>query len=433
MKMRKLLPALALCLLLAMLPVSASAQAVTSGTCGTNVTWSFDSSTGRLTISGTGPMQDYDETAPSYNHAPWISAQLSVHITEVVIEEGVTTIGEYAFYWLDHLVSVTVPESVTEIGTGAFIRCEALTDITLPEGLTELGYRVFEDCFSLPRINIPDGVAAIRQKAFSGCYSLEEVIISENCKIDHIGPDAFYGCSLQKGFVFPDSVRMIGVRAFQYAWLTSITIPASVTKIDNSAFLDCLELREIIFEGDAPQIGQNAFSYVHATAYYPADNATWTEEVMQQYGGTITWHVAGGHVYEAAVTAPTCTSDGYTTYTCICGDSYEDDTVPALGHTMGQWVTESEPTEGEYGVKSRTCDACGAVQTVKFDKNGIRGDLSGNGEVGGEDVSILLWHTLFAEVYPLEQNADFNGDGVVNDADVSLLLWHALFPDAYPL
>ena len=106
---------------------AAAAETVDSGTCGSNLTWELDGR-GILTITGTGDMHDYHYY---YSNAPWYTHR--EQITSVILEEGVTTIGKYAFYNCDSLVSVTIPDSVTSIGWSAFRGCSSLTDVYITD------------------------------------------------------------------------------------------------------------------------------------------------------------------------------------------------------------------------------------------------------------------------------------------------------------
>ena len=114
-----------------------------SGKCGDNLTWSLDTDTGVLTISGTGYMYNWNY----YGDVPWFSNRSSVKT--VVIPDSVTSIGRWAFGYCESLTSVTIPDSVTSIGERAFYNCAGLTSITIPNSVTSIGSRAFEDCTRL--------------------------------------------------------------------------------------------------------------------------------------------------------------------------------------------------------------------------------------------------------------------------------------------
>ena len=176
-----------------------------------------------------------------------------------------------------------------------------------------------------------------------------------------IGSAAFNLCENLSSASIPDSVTRIGGFAFQGCkHLESITIPASVAVIERGVFVRCYALAEITFEGDAPEFAGNSLYDVTAVAYYPRNNATWTQDVMQNYSGNITWRVTctdpQGHSYNSVVTAPTCTEQGYTTHTFIrCHDSYMDTYNRALGHDL-RHVDAKAPTCTETGWDAY--DAC---------------------------------------------------------------------------
>ena len=113
------------------------------------MTWNL-SCDGVLTISGTGAMTNFSSTT-----MPWSALRESVK--SVVIEDGITTIGNYAFYNCSALKSVTIPNSVTSIGTYAFYNCASLTSVTIPNGVTSIGSYTFYSCSSLTSVTIPDG------------------------------------------------------------------------------------------------------------------------------------------------------------------------------------------------------------------------------------------------------------------------------------
>ena len=239
-----------LSLLLLLLPVAASADE--SGTCGDNLTWTFESASGTLTISGTGAMTDYD-----WNTTPWDNFRGDV--LQAVINNGVTSIGNYAFYECSGLTSITIPDGVTSIGNRAFSECSGLMSITIPDGVTSIGDYAFTDCSGLTSITLPNGVTSIGNYAFSECSSLTSITIPDG--VTSIGNSAFYGCSGLTSITIPDGVTSIGDYAF--AWcrgLTSITIPDGVTSISERAFYNCWGLTTVTLPSQLRVIRAYAFS-----------------------------------------------------------------------------------------------------------------------------------------------------------------------------
>ena len=171
--------------------ITASALA-DSGSCGENVTYTYDSSTGELVISGTGAMTNYIGSCNG-SGSPFFNSD----IKSVVIEDGVTSIGNWAFEFCTSLENVTIPDSVTSIGGyGTFDGCRSLESITIGNSVTYIGNLVFGGCTSLKSVTIPDSVTSIEDGAFVGCTSLESVTIPDS--VASIGIEAFYCCeSLQ--------------------------------------------------------------------------------------------------------------------------------------------------------------------------------------------------------------------------------------------
>ncbi|MBQ6863239.1 MAG: leucine-rich repeat domain-containing protein, partial [Clostridia bacterium] len=145
-----------------------AADVVKSGTCGTNVTYTLDSDD-VLTIAGTGAMRNYS----SFSSVPWYSNR--TFVKKIVIENGVTSIGNYAFCWCTSLPSVTIPDSVTSIGDYAFRECTSLTSVIIPDSVTSIGKYAFYNCTKLTSVTIPDNVTSIGDWAFSNCTSLPSV------------------------------------------------------------------------------------------------------------------------------------------------------------------------------------------------------------------------------------------------------------------
>lgn len=310
------------------LPRTDGTQEYHSGTCGDNLDWELED--GVLTISGTGAMTTYS----SSNAAPWNSYKNS--ITSLVVESGVTTIGNYAFYNCNQLVTASLPDSVTTLYSAAFRNCTALTNVNLPANLGNWGLsdNVFNGCTSLTQITIPSKVKYIQGYAFLNCSALTSVSIPEG--VTSIGSSAFKGCSSLTKLTLPGSVNTISTSAFaDCSALTEIVIPDGVEEVQGTAFQNCaslarvsfgsgtkyirgsafkgctslVELRfpvsisslgasafegctglqRIYFHGNPPTIYDTAFTGVNARANYPYFNENWTEDKLLDYGGSLTW------------------------------------------------------------------------------------------------------------------------------------------------
>ena len=154
-------------ILLIALLMGLSANAESSGTCGPNLKWHLMDD-GVLTISGIGKMDNY-----LYSVAPWYYRD----VKQIIIGDGVTTIGQAAFRNRGSLTSVTIPNSVTTIGVYAFSGCSSLTSVTIPNSVTTIGESAFNQCSSLISVTIPNSVTTIGDNAFNGCSSLTSVNI----------------------------------------------------------------------------------------------------------------------------------------------------------------------------------------------------------------------------------------------------------------
>ena len=397
---------LAVLMIASLLPATAlAADVVASGTCGaegngSNLTWTLDSE-GVLTISGSGDMYNYGSSDFS---APWDGSRSRVK--SVVIADGVTSIGEYAFFYCESLTSVTIPDSVTSIGKYAFFCCTSLTSVTIPDSVTSIGEYAFYYCKSLTSMTIPDSVTSISSSTFASCTSLTSVTIPNS--VTSIGEYAFYDCKSLTSVTIPGSVTSIGLYAFASCtsltgiWVAegnshyandasgvlfnkdkttlvqcpgafaAYTIPDSVTSIGDNTFDHCTSLTSVTIPDGVTSIGWRAFSNCTSLTdvYYAGSKAQWKAISISSTGNddllTANIHynyVSHAHSYKDVVTAPTCTAKGYTTHTCACGDSYVDTYTDALGHAWDEGKVTKEPTETETGVKTFTCTRCGETKT----------------------------------------------------------------------
>ena len=221
------------------MPTVTSAWADDSGTCGTSLTYSYVESTHTLTISGTGAMTDY-----SWDGYPW-SAYKS-DITNIVIEGGVTTIGEDAFSYCDGLTTVTIPNNVTTIGNCAFEWCSSLEEVTIGSGVTSIGDRAFEGCSSLTEITVSGG---------THFKSVDNVLFTYDGTRLIKYPEG----STATSYTIPNSVTTIGNYAFIYSNLETVTIGSGVTTIGEDAFFNCNGLTTISIPDNVTTIGEDAF------------------------------------------------------------------------------------------------------------------------------------------------------------------------------
>ena len=279
--------------------ITVSADTVASGECGSGVEWTLDSE-GVLTISGSGAMDDFQY----YDYQPWYSVR--DNIKRVVVEDGITAIGAYAFLYCGNITSVDISSDVTSIGDyafastgltsatipvnvtfglGVYSNCQQLTSATIEEGVTTINYYTFNGCTSLTSVSIPSSVNCVLGSAFAHtgftsvtipvawttvgsdvfyhCDNLTEVIIEpgvttipdsafSNCtaltsielpdSVTTIGVSAFCRCGFEE-FIIPSHVTTINNGAFSYTPLKSITIPASVTSLGTAVFVGCTDLK----------------------------------------------------------------------------------------------------------------------------------------------------------------------------------------------
>ena len=222
-------------------------------------TFDFDSSTKTLTISGNGPMPDYE----SQEDQPW--RQYASEIECVIIGDGVTHIGGSSFATLTNLSELHIGDRVKSIGYEAFKDCESLTEVELPDGITELKVGVFSDCYALKSIHLPEGLQKIPDYAFYNCQSLESISIPSTVTI--ISYCAFWNCKS----------------------IDTIILPASVKLISDLAFSDCSYLSQVVSLGDGSCIIRSgSFSKISPSCTLTIPFGTtdayisngWTEDVF---------------------------------------------------------------------------------------------------------------------------------------------------------
>ncbi len=374
-----------------------------SGTCGTNLTWTFDTESGTLTISGTGAMTNY-----TYSYGkpttPWQNYLSS--IKTVIIEDGVTSIGGMAFCACSSLTSVTIPNSVTSIAGGAFYDCSSLTSVTIPNSVTSIAGSAFQNCSSLTSVTIPNSVTSIGNQAFEYCSSLTSVTIPNS--VTSIGDWTFYKCRSLTSITIPNSVTSIGTDAFyNCSSLTSVTIGESVTSIGNYAFYDCTGLTSVTIPNSVTSIGGEAFEYCSSLTSVTIPNS------VTSIGDYAFFNVPNIVYYGAASGSPwgARSLNGYVEVYLVYSDETKTKLLACSAAAQGEITIPNSVTSiGNYAF----CE-CSSLTSVT-----IPNSVTSIGSSAFEYCSSLTFLTCEATNPPELEN---NGVGVFYGVDKSIPLY----------
>ena len=314
-------------LLLLALCIGASA-AGTSGKCGPSAYWSFDSSTGTLTISGSGAMNDYE-----YGDYPWMDYRDSIQT--IVIGDQITQIGRYAFPWTA-CSTIQFGKSVRSIGAEAFSGCRNLNgDLTLPDSVQIVGNDAFSECTGLTgKLTLGNGLQTIGFNAFYDCPFSGDLVIPDS--VTMIGIQAFY-CrpyylpETQGTLTLGKNLRTIGESAFcESRYTGSLTIPDSVVEIGERAFCDCGNLNGTLTLGkNLRMIGKEAFSGCAFTG-----SLTIPEGITEIADGTFSFLYQSSGMFTGKLTLPsTLKTIGASafSYTDFSGELLIPDGVTSIG------------------------------------------------------------------------------------------------------
>lgn len=286
-----------------LLALATSVWADESGSCGANLTWVYTESDHTLTISGTGDMYDYeypflDPEYPS-NSAPWISYRY--YISTIVLPNGLTSIGEYAFYGCGEYpgLNVTIPNTVTHINRYAFADCAWLLEITIPDGVVSIGEFAFEYCHLMKTLVIPASVTNIDMFAFQATDDLTDVTVNWT-SLDGVTIGAYIFNAVITSEVnlhVPEGTEDMYAAASPWNAFNIVRPAASVTSVPSA-------ITGLEYTGSAQEL-VNAGTASGGTLNYSLDNTNWSEDI------------------------PTGTNAGdYTVYYKVVGDESHADYTP---------------------------------------------------------------------------------------------------------
>ena len=327
-----------------------------TGSCGDNVTYSLDTETGVLTISGTGKMKDYSgEDSPFYQNS---------NIKSVIIENGVTSIGNLAFSSCNSLIEVSLPSSIISLGVSAFSGCENLMSISIPANVADIQSIAFAGCKKLTSIEVDsnnenyssiNGVLFDKNITELVCYPAGKNDASYTVPntVKSFAYGSFYDCKNLTSVIIPNGVTSIGGASF---WncknLKSIVIPKSVTKIDLFSFNGCESLKDIYYTGTQDEwnnitIGDGNINLTSTTIHY--NFVPCTENQHNYYGE---WKI---------IEEPTCTKVGLKQRTCSFDGYVQKEEIPAKGHTEVVINGYAATCEKSGLTDGKKCSACGEV------------------------------------------------------------------------
>lgn len=374
--------------------MSASALDAT-GQCGDNVYWNYDSNTGNLILYGAGETRDYDYESDIYS--PFSEA----NITNVVIDDGITVIGEELF--IDTSIkNISFPDSLTKIEDRAFTYCSGLTSLKFNDTLESIGEEAFSCCENISgALIIPDSVTHIGRYAFQFCSKFERLYIGK--RVGSLGPYTFNACSGIQDIIINPALKRIDVGSF------AGVSPKHTYFISYDPVTNCMDPRyrgenlhyNYVFDGEhfcvytkrnikQPTCTEKGYTTNICNCGY-SYISDYTDEINHVYTSEITiqpTHLTEGietftckcnktytkaieklaeHFYNKRVTVPTCTEQGYTTYICECGDTYVSDYTDMVSHnyTVSITIPATHLTEG---LKTFTCSSCGDSYTESIAK-----------------------------------------------------------------
>lgn len=362
-----------------LLPLAPTAQAAQSGTCGENLTWSFDS--GKLTISGSGDMTDYTE----WDLPPWYGFRED--ILWLSLPQGLTSVGDMAFYDCTSLTAVTIPSTVTDIGELAFCQNRSMTILSLGSSLVSIGRSAFEQCESLRDLRLPDTLTNIGIHAFYYCTALQYVIIPAS--VTSMGSGTFAYCkSLLAADVYASVSALPTWTFYGCEKLSSVYLGGSISQSEGYAFYGCESLNVVNFNGtevEAEQLREQLnqdipqFDYNGTVLDNEPDNSESSVDASQGEDGSVTFENSEVTVTENSTIDSTIS----TTYTDGTVTETEAEITATITNPEG-WneVLEQIQQVQEEGITE--------IDVTVYDSTGDQVPEEVLNELKGSDVSLTV-------------------------------------------
>lgn len=358
-------------LMICMLCFGASALE-SSGQCGDNVYWSFNSDTGELVISGEGKMEDYYAGTSPFSEESAIRT--------IVIKKGVTSIGDYSFVGCSYLTSIIIPDSVTCIGANALTHSYGLKSITIPDSVKEIKRYAFYNSDIRGTIYISSQLCNIGEHAFSGAklsgfdvdeenefYSSEDGVLFNKDKSVLIQYPSY---NSNTTYIVPDTVEVLEIGAFSRSEnIKEIYIPYSVVLIDGQNFWKCDSLEDVYYNGTEREWNKIEITTfnddllnanIHFHTHIDEDNDYYCDDCGRFF-----------HEFITKTENATCTVNGYSMTVCsVCGCIANSEIISATGHTLSDWTEYVKATCTEDGENRKYCQNCDYYESETISSTG---------------------------------------------------------------
>lgn len=375
-------------------------EEIASGTEG-SLSWTL-SNRGTLTISGSGAMGNFSES----NRPAWENG--SNLITTVVISDGVTSIGDLAFYEKSDssgtginerasngskIISVSIPKTVKTIGEKAFWNCSELLSLSIPEGVTSIGNSAFINCSKVQYIDFPSTITSVGDGAFMDCHELVSVRFKPGSEKVRIGDNLFSKCWVLTDVTLPEKADCISAGMFANCFaLNKLNIPEGIESIKwqgGYPFMSCNALTEINFagsEGKWKEIVGTANIFLGSKNPTVNFNVTFPNPFADDPNDPGDG-MGGGHIHSWA-SAEWSHDDSYHWHECTVDGCTITDSKDKNGygaHSYGSWVTDVNATSSQSGSRHRDCTACAYRQTESIPATGgsSGGSTGGSGSGSG--------------------------------------------------